>query len=145
MVLVPAGEFVMGSGAFEWLRLSSGGGAWKLHPFPDERPRRTVQLDAYWIDRTEVTNEQYEKFVADDGYENMSLWDTAIWPAVLDFVDRTGHPGPPRAVRRASRTSRTAPCAEDAAPRRSRAAAITGAAAAVLRVASCALSPLMRV
>ena len=30
----------------------------------------------------------------DGGYENMSLWDATIWPAVLDFVDRTGHPGP---------------------------------------------------
>ncbi len=24
----------------------------------------------------------------------MALWDSTIWPAVLDFVDRTGHSGP---------------------------------------------------
>ncbi|HMC10311.1 MAG TPA: SUMF1/EgtB/PvdO family nonheme iron enzyme, partial [Pirellulaceae bacterium] len=31
---------------------------------------------------------------AGGGYEQMSLWDEAIWPAVLGFVDRTGQPGP---------------------------------------------------
>ena len=30
----------------------------------------------------------------DGGYEQMSLWDESIWPAVLGFVDRTGQPGP---------------------------------------------------
>ena len=24
----------------------------------------------------------------------MAIWDQEIWPAVLDFVDQTGHPGP---------------------------------------------------
>ena len=47
-----------------------------------------------------------------------------------------------RVVMIASRTRRTAPCADAAAPRRSRAATITGAACAVLIVASCALRPL---
>ena len=42
----------------------------------------------------------------------------------------------------ASRTRRTAPCADAAAPRRNRAAAITGAAFVVLIVATWALRPL---
>ena len=46
-----------------------------------------------------------------------------------------------RAVVIASRSMRTAPCAEGAAPRRNRVAAITGAASAVLIVASWAFSP----
>ena len=46
-----------------------------------------------------------------------------------------------RAVAIASRSIRTAPWAEGAAPRRSRVAAITGAASGVLIVASWALSP----
>ena len=45
MVYVPAGEFIMGS--------PDGEGD------SDEHPQHTVYLDAFWIDRTEVTNEQY--------------------------------------------------------------------------------------
>ncbi len=48
MVTVPAGTFRMGSDA---------GGA-------NERPQRLVYLDAYQIDRYEVTNIQYAQFIA---------------------------------------------------------------------------------
>lgn len=48
MVYVPAGAFQMGS---------EGGEG-------NERPVHTVTLDAFWIDRTEVTNAQYKKCVA---------------------------------------------------------------------------------
>jgi formylglycine-generating enzyme required for sulfatase activity len=48
MVYVPAGQFTMGS----------NDGA------DDEKPVHTVTLDAFWIDRTEVTNAQYQKCVA---------------------------------------------------------------------------------
>jgi len=47
MVYVPAGEFQMGS--------EDG--------YDYEKPVHTVVLDAFWIDRTEVTNAQYEKCV----------------------------------------------------------------------------------
>jgi len=46
MVRVPGGEFWMGS-----------------NEFPDAQPWHRVYLDAFWIDRTAVTNEQYEQFV----------------------------------------------------------------------------------
>lgn len=55
---------------------------------------RLVHVEPLYLDRYPVTNEQYHKFVESGGYENMSLWDPSIWPAVLDFVDRSGHPGP---------------------------------------------------
>jgi len=45
MVYVPAGEFIMGSDT----------GA------EDEKPQRTVTLDAFWIDQTEVTNAMYAR------------------------------------------------------------------------------------
>jgi serine/threonine-protein kinase len=48
-VFVPAGSFMMGS--------EDGN--------EDERPVHEVTLDAFWIDRTEVTNEQYSACVAD--------------------------------------------------------------------------------
>ena len=45
-------------------------------------------------DRNTVTNRQFQVFVTAGGYDQMAIWDPAIWPAVLDFVDATGHPGP---------------------------------------------------
>jgi formylglycine-generating enzyme required for sulfatase activity len=46
MVYVPAGEFVMGSNDYD-----------------DEKPPHTVYLDAFWIDKYEVTNALYKKCV----------------------------------------------------------------------------------
>lgn len=50
MVLVPAGEFLMGSPA------GSDG-------FEDEQPQRRVSIGRFWIDRDEVTNDAYATFV----------------------------------------------------------------------------------
>jgi formylglycine-generating enzyme required for sulfatase activity/predicted Ser/Thr protein kinase len=47
MVYVPAGEFEMGSTEGD----------------DDEQPVHTVALDAFWLDRTEVTNAQFAAFV----------------------------------------------------------------------------------
>jgi formylglycine-generating enzyme required for sulfatase activity len=46
-IFIPAGAFVMGS----------GGG------HPNERPTHEIPLDAYWMQRTEVTNAQYGRCV----------------------------------------------------------------------------------
>lgn len=46
MVYVPAGDFIVGGDV-----------------------TRTVSLDAYWIDRTEVTNEQFKQFADATGYK----------------------------------------------------------------------------
>jgi formylglycine-generating enzyme required for sulfatase activity len=51
MVYVPAGEFWMGSDDSDPVARS------------DEKPRHRVPVDAFWIDRTEVTNTQYRKCV----------------------------------------------------------------------------------
>lgn len=56
MVHVPAGEFPMGSAP-------RGAGA-----FPNEKPQHTVYLDAFWIDRTEVTVALFRAFVEASGY-----------------------------------------------------------------------------
>ncbi len=58
MVLIPAGEFQMGSNDGD----------------PDERPVHTVYLDAFYIDVYEVTNAQYRKFVEATGREKPFLW-----------------------------------------------------------------------
>jgi formylglycine-generating enzyme required for sulfatase activity len=54
MVIIPAGEFIMGSPH------SQG--------FADERPQRSVFLRSFLIDRYEVTNAQYERFVNATGH-----------------------------------------------------------------------------
>lgn len=54
----------------------------------------TVRVGALYLDRFAVTNRQFREFVLAGGYEQMSIWDPHVWPAVLDFVDITGHLGP---------------------------------------------------
>jgi formylglycine-generating enzyme required for sulfatase activity len=54
MVLISAGEFLMGS--------PDGEG------FSDEHPRHRVHVDAFYIDKYEVTNAQYREFVEATGH-----------------------------------------------------------------------------
>jgi formylglycine-generating enzyme required for sulfatase activity len=51
MMFVPAGDFTMGSSDVDKVSQS------------DEKPQHTVYLDAFWIDRFEVTNALYKKCV----------------------------------------------------------------------------------
>ncbi len=64
MVAVPAGTFIMGS---------EDGAA-------NERPRRSVYLDAYQIDRYEVTNAQYQRFVEATGAGAPRHWAGGRYP-----------------------------------------------------------------
>ena len=50
MILIPAGEFTMGSEVGE----------------DNERPLQQIGLDAYWIDIHPVTNQQYQRCVAEE-------------------------------------------------------------------------------
>jgi formylglycine-generating enzyme len=52
MVWVPGGTFRMGSAA----------------SYPEEHPVRKVTVDGFWIDRYEVTKEQFAKFAYETGY-----------------------------------------------------------------------------
>jgi serine/threonine protein kinase/formylglycine-generating enzyme required for sulfatase activity len=57
-------------------------------------PCREVLLNGFYIDRFEVTNEEYREFVVSDGYARKEYWDPEIAGAILGFSDRTGKPGP---------------------------------------------------
>src|SRR5581483_7343399 len=57
------GEFTMGSERF----------------YPEERPRRRVRVDPFWIDTTPVTNREFAAFVAATGYRTFA--ETAPDPA----------------------------------------------------------------
>ena len=52
MVRIAGGTFLMGSDRH----------------YPDEAPAHQVQVDAFWIDRTPVTNRQFRAFVDAAGY-----------------------------------------------------------------------------
>ena len=56
MVLIPAGEFMMGS--------PSGEGN------DDEHPQHKVNVDAFYIDKYEVTNEQFCSFLNEEGSQS---------------------------------------------------------------------------
>lgn len=62
MVRVEAGPFVMGRTLEEALAEQRDYGG-RAEYFTSAVPRRIVDLPAFWIDRTEVTNEQYRAFV----------------------------------------------------------------------------------
>jgi formylglycine-generating enzyme required for sulfatase activity len=58
------------------------------------RAERMINVEGLFLDRYAVSNREYLDFLEDGGYEQMSLWDESIWPAVLGFVDRSGQSGP---------------------------------------------------
>jgi gamma-glutamyl hercynylcysteine S-oxide synthase len=43
--------------------------------YDNERPRHEVELEAFWIDRTPVTNAAYIEFLSDTGAEPPMYWD----------------------------------------------------------------------
>ncbi|MEW6324721.1 MAG: SUMF1/EgtB/PvdO family nonheme iron enzyme [Nitrospirota bacterium] len=63
MVLIPAGEFVMGSDEEDTEGTALEYGIVKPW-FEDEHPQRRINLPAYYIDQFEVTNEQYHAYVS---------------------------------------------------------------------------------
>ena len=62
MAWIPGGEFSMGCAD---PTLCVDGGHEAMH---DARPIHRVYVDGFWIDKTDVTNEQFAKFVAATGY-----------------------------------------------------------------------------
>lgn len=65
-VLVPAGPFVQGATDDPW-------------SLDNERPAHTVDVGAFAIDTTPVTNAAYLAFVEAGGYDDPRLWTTAGW------------------------------------------------------------------
>ncbi|CAN5193908.1 hypothetical protein BH24ACT19_BH24ACT19_16810 [soil metagenome] len=66
MVLVPGGEFVMGTDD-------------RSQALDNERNAHVVDLPDFYIDATSVTNEAFVRFVEDGGYERRDLWDAKGW------------------------------------------------------------------
>ncbi|HEX8038361.1 MAG TPA: formylglycine-generating enzyme family protein, partial [Chryseosolibacter sp.] len=77
MLWIPGGTFVMGTDDAE--------------AYPHERPAHQVKVNGFWMDETEVTNADFEKFVSATGYitvaERKPTWED---------LRRQSPPGTPR-------------------------------------------------
>lgn len=65
MIFIPAGEFLMGSSDKDIQWFLSEYIYRRPERFADEQPQLVVYLDAFYIDKYEVTNAQYKKFLSD--------------------------------------------------------------------------------
>ncbi len=65
-VLVPGGPFTMGTSTEPWA-------------LDNERPAHLVDVPAFYLDTTPVTNAAFAEFIADGGYDTRRLWHPAGW------------------------------------------------------------------
>ncbi|MHC4143864.1 MAG: protein kinase domain-containing protein [Planctomycetota bacterium] len=87
------------AGDMVWIQ----GGTFRVQP---QLSNQTTFIDTspYLIDKYEVTNEQFKRFVDQGGYENRDYWSQSqfikesrniSWEqAISEFIDKTGQPGP---------------------------------------------------
>ena len=101
MMVIPATEFLMGTADahpdLPASRLVPGRvkpteiklvRAWEGWALEDERPQRTVRLRAYALDRDEVTNAQYRKFLAAVAAHGDAAWAHPAQPPGKDHTPR---------------------------------------------------------
>jgi formylglycine-generating enzyme required for sulfatase activity len=74
MVLIPAGDFYMGSDKTDTTGEGKEFGTAKPL-YLDEHPRHKVHTGAYYMDRYEVTNARYRDFVIQANYQVPPLWE----------------------------------------------------------------------
>ena len=82
MVLIPEGDFLMGTTRKQAADLASAHGyheSWIL----SEVPQKEINLSSFWIDRYPVTNEQYYKFCRETGSNPPVHWKSARPAAAL--------------------------------------------------------------
>jgi formylglycine-generating enzyme required for sulfatase activity len=117
MIYVPSGSFIMGSTLTEVkaaeaaCRAALGDQVCRQNDFAAALPRRTVYLDGFWIDRTEVTNAQFARFVQATRYRTDAATNAGAWVQTgpdaeqlsgvtwrqpdgpdSDYADRLSHP-----------------------------------------------------
>jgi sulfatase modifying factor 1 len=76
MVWIPGGEFSMGAQDPPDINDAVG-----MQAITDSRPIHRVYVDAFWMDKTEVTNEQFAAFVKATGYVTIA----EMTPRAEDF------------------------------------------------------------
>jgi iron(II)-dependent oxidoreductase len=89
MALVPAGRVLVGQ-----LAEMSNSACGQSEVDPKLTLRNLVMVAPMYLDRFCITNAEYQKFIDAAGYEQLEFWNEEALPALLDFVDQTGAPGP---------------------------------------------------
>lgn len=87
MVLIPSGEFLMGSSPEkleEVKRVFGKRELYRSYPFDAEKPLRSVFVKSFKIDRYEVSNRQYMEFVKATGHKAPINWVDGKYEAGLD-------------------------------------------------------------
>lgn len=83
MVLIPGGEFIMGASGEEVEEVVTNfghRGDFDGYDFEAEKPRRVAYLRAFYIDRHEVTNAEYKRFIDAAGYRPPRYWTGDSYP-----------------------------------------------------------------
>jgi len=83
MVYIPEGEFLMGSNDDELMEIKKvygKRGGIEGYLFEKEKPKRRVFVKSFYIDKYEVTNAQYKKFIIATGHPAPSGWDNFKYP-----------------------------------------------------------------
>jgi formylglycine-generating enzyme required for sulfatase activity len=70
MVFIPGGEYLRGR-TYEWADYNLG---YYPRPNQDDRPTRVIYIDPFYMDESEVTNEQYAAFVKATGHRAPYHW-----------------------------------------------------------------------
>jgi gamma-glutamyl hercynylcysteine S-oxide synthase len=89
MALVPAGRVQLGL-----LAEQSNSACGAVDTDPRAAKRQLAFVEPVYLDRFTVTNEEFQEFVDAGGYEQLEFWHEEALPALLDFVDQSGAPGP---------------------------------------------------
>jgi len=80
MVFIPSGEAIVGSSEEEINRMAQRQGV-DLAELMDEKPKRQVFVKGFFIDKYEVTQAQYKKFVDATGHKPPLNWEGNTYPA----------------------------------------------------------------
>jgi iron(II)-dependent oxidoreductase len=65
-VLIPGGPFTLGTSTEPWA-------------LDNERPAHQVDVPAFWLDTTPVTNAAFQRFIDDGGYDDPRWWTADGW------------------------------------------------------------------
>ena len=90
MALVPAGSVLQGLAAE---RATLGQATEKIAGEANDADAM-AHVKACYFDRRAVTNADYRQFVEAGAYDQLEFWPEEALPALFDFVDGTGVPGP---------------------------------------------------
>lgn len=89
MALVPAGRVFVGQ-----LAEMSNSACGQTEFDSKLLQRNLISVAPLYLDRYCVTNAEFQRFVDAGGYEQLEYWHEEALPALLDFVDQSGAPGP---------------------------------------------------